>query len=113
MLRRYLGSGYGMSADELSFIQVSESGESEPRGLLTTLFSVEARVCREPAIQAYNEQLVLRRMDTTNGQRMHLYHWSDILLRSLGLLGLIVYAVIGWRSCYKIWQSTCRENQRY
>ena len=269
MLRHYLGPGYGISTNELSFIQVSESGESELRGQITTLFSVEARVCREPArlclrIQNWvvlhtrildlalerskcvwvclhlraekgemfqliessldenstrlerlrapkrhrcrrcnfvfqlevsdtvcdslaivitkwldlgsgltpmdpkwrilasafqdgdnrSEQVIeaekcrvdfekeegmmqqaltlrnasylsgQRYKHTMNnwfhgewilqaGQRIHLYNWPDILLRSLGLLGLIIYAVIGWRSCYKIWQSTCRENQRY
>ncbi|MCJ1397761.1 hypothetical protein MMC11_000957 [Xylographa trunciseda] len=46
MLRHYLGPSYGISTDELSFMQVSES---EPRGRITTLLSVEARVCREPA----------------------------------------------------------------
>lgn len=49
MLCHYLGPGYGMSIDELSFIQVNESGESKPRGQITTLLSVEARVCGEPA----------------------------------------------------------------
>lgn len=49
MLRHYLGPGYGISTDELSFIQVSESGKSEPRGRITTLLSVEARVCGKPA----------------------------------------------------------------
>lgn len=45
------------------------------------------------------------------GQRVH--HWSDILLLSLGLLGLMVCAVIGWRSSYKVGQSACCENQGY
>ena len=49
MLRHYLGPGYGISTDELSFIQVSESRESEPRDRITTLLSVEARVCEKPA----------------------------------------------------------------
>ena len=49
MLRHYLGPGYGISTDEFSYVQVNESSESEPRGRRTTLLSVEARVCAEPA----------------------------------------------------------------
>lgn len=49
MLCHYLGPGYGISTDKLSFIQVNESGGSEPRGRITSLLSVEARVCAEPA----------------------------------------------------------------
>lgn len=49
MRRHYLGPGYGISTDDLSFMQVNELGESELRGRRTTLFSVEARVCTEPA----------------------------------------------------------------
>ena len=37
MLRHYLGPGYGISADALSFMQVNESDESEPEGPITTL----------------------------------------------------------------------------
>ena len=49
MLRHYLGPGPGISTDQLSFMQVNESGESEPGGRTTTLISMEARVCAEPA----------------------------------------------------------------
>ena len=49
MRRHYLGPGYGISTDDLSFVQVDVIGESELRGRRTTLFSVEARVCTEPA----------------------------------------------------------------
>ena len=49
MRRHYLGPGYGISTDDLSFVQVNEHGESELRGRRTTLFSAEARVCTEPA----------------------------------------------------------------
>ena len=49
MRRHYLGPGYGISTDDLSFLQVNELGESELRGRRTALFSVEARVCTEPA----------------------------------------------------------------
>ena len=49
MLRHYLGAGYGISTDELSFVQVNEFGDGDPRGRVTTLLSVEARVCAEPA----------------------------------------------------------------
>ena len=38
--RHYLGPGYGISTDDLSFVQVNELGESELRGRRTTLFSV-------------------------------------------------------------------------
>ena len=48
MQRHYLGPSYGISTDDLSFIQVDEPGERELRGRGTTLFSVEARVCTEP-----------------------------------------------------------------
>ena len=49
MRRYHLGPGYGIPTDDLSFVQVNELGESELRGRRTTLFSVEARVCTEPA----------------------------------------------------------------
>ena len=49
MRRHYLGPGYGISTDDLSFVQVSELGECELWEQRTTLFSVEARVCTEPA----------------------------------------------------------------
>lgn len=49
MRRHYLGPGYGISTNDLSFVQIDELGESELRGRRTTLFSVEARVCTEPA----------------------------------------------------------------
>lgn len=49
MRRHYLGPGYGIPTNDLSFVQVNELGESELRGRRTTLFSVEARVCTEPA----------------------------------------------------------------
>ena len=41
------------------------------------------------------------------GQRRRFYRWSDILLLSLGLLGLMLCAVIGWQVSYEIWQSGC------
>ena len=56
MRRHYLGPGYGISADDLSFVQVDEVSESELRGPRTTLFSVEARVCTEPARLCLNIQ---------------------------------------------------------
>ena len=49
MLRHYRGPGYGISTNELSFLQVDESGENLPKGRLTTLLSVDARVCAQPA----------------------------------------------------------------
>ena len=49
MRRHYLGPGYGISTDDLSFVQVNELDESELKGRRTTLSSVEARVCTEPA----------------------------------------------------------------
>lgn len=49
MRRHYLGSDYGISTDDLSFVQVNQLGESESKGPRTTLFSVEARVRTEPA----------------------------------------------------------------
>ena len=49
MRRHYLGPDYGISTDDLSFVQVNELDENELRGRRTTLFSVEARVCTEPA----------------------------------------------------------------
>ena len=49
MRRHYLGPGYGISTNDLSFVQVNELGESELKGRRTTLFSVEARVCTGPA----------------------------------------------------------------
>lgn len=49
MRRYYLGPDYGISTDDLSFVQVNELGESELKGRRTTLFSVEARVCADPA----------------------------------------------------------------
>ena len=49
MRRYYLGPSYGIPADDLSFVQVNELGESELKGRRTTLFSLEARVCTEPA----------------------------------------------------------------
>ena len=48
MQRCYLGLGYGISTDDLSFVQVNVFGESKLTGRRTTLFSVEARVCTEP-----------------------------------------------------------------
>ena len=35
-------------------------------------------------------------------QRAHWYHWTDILLLSLDLLGLMLYAMFGWPRVYKI-----------
>ena len=49
MRRHYLGPGYGISTDDLSFVQLNELGKSERRKETTTLFSVEARVWTEPA----------------------------------------------------------------
>ena len=49
MLRHHLGSGYGISTNELSFISVDDFGESEPGGKITALLSVDARVCAQPA----------------------------------------------------------------
>ena len=49
MRRHYLGPGYGISTDDLSFVQVNKLGESEIKGRRTTLLSVEARVCTVPA----------------------------------------------------------------
>ena len=49
MLRHYRGPGYGISTNELSFLQVDEFGEKLPRGKITTLLSVDARVCAQPA----------------------------------------------------------------
>ena len=49
MLRHYLGPSYGISTNQLSFMQVSEFDESEPGVQMTTLTSVEARVCPQPA----------------------------------------------------------------
>ena len=49
MLRHYRGPGYGISINELSFLQVDEFGENLPRGKITTLLSVDARVCAQPA----------------------------------------------------------------
>lgn len=49
MQRHYLGPDYGISTDDLSFVQVNELGENKLRGRRTTLFSVEARVRTEPA----------------------------------------------------------------
>ena len=47
------------------------------------------------------------------GQRVQLCHWPDIPSLSLVLLGLMLCAVIGWQTSYKIWQSACREHQGY
>ena len=49
MLRHYRGPGYGISTNELSFLQVDEFRENFRREELTTLLSVEARVCAQPA----------------------------------------------------------------
>ena len=49
MRRHYLGPGYGISTDDLSFVQINERNESELKGRRTTLFSVEAQVCTMPA----------------------------------------------------------------
>ena len=49
MRRHYLGPGYGISTDDLSFVQVNEFGKSDPRERRTLLFSMEARICTEPA----------------------------------------------------------------
>ena len=49
MLRHYRGPGYGISTNELSFLQVEDFGENLPRGKITTLLSVDARVCAQPA----------------------------------------------------------------
>ena len=49
MRRHYLGPGYGISTNDLSFVQVNEVGQSELMERTKTLFSVEARVCTEPA----------------------------------------------------------------
>ena len=49
MLRHHLGPGYGISTNDLSFVQVNEVNECEPKVRNKTLFSVEARVCTETA----------------------------------------------------------------
>lgn len=49
MERHYFGARHGIAADSLSFAEVVESGENGVRGPLTTLLSVEARVCAEPS----------------------------------------------------------------
>ena len=49
MLRHYRGPGYGIPTNELSFLQVEELGENLPRGMITRLLSVDARVCAQPA----------------------------------------------------------------
>ena len=49
MLRHYLGPGYGTSTDELSFMQVDDFGGGEQGEKITTLLSVDARVCAQPA----------------------------------------------------------------
>ena len=49
MLRHYLGPRYGISTNQLSFVQVSELDEIEPGVRMKTLTSVEARVCPRPA----------------------------------------------------------------
>ena len=49
MLRHYLGPAYGISTDELSFLQIDDFGGSERGGKITTLLSVDARVCARPA----------------------------------------------------------------
>lgn len=49
MLRHYLGPAYGISTNELSFLQVDEFGGSERGGEITTLLPVDARVCARPA----------------------------------------------------------------
>ena len=49
MLRHYLGPAYGISTNELSFLQIDEFGGSERGGGITTLLSVDARVCARPA----------------------------------------------------------------
>lgn len=49
MLRHYLGPSYGISANQLSYMQVSGFNEREPGVRMTTLTSVEARVCPRPA----------------------------------------------------------------
>ena len=48
MARYHLGPSYGISTDELSFVHIVESGQSESRRRMTTLLSVEARVCMGP-----------------------------------------------------------------
>lgn len=49
MERHYFGARHGIAADSLSFAEVVESGENGMRGPLTTLLSVEVRVCAEPS----------------------------------------------------------------
>ena len=49
MLRHYHGPSYGISTKQLSLMQVSELDELEPGVRMTTLTSVEARVCPQPA----------------------------------------------------------------
>ena len=49
MRRHHLGPSYGISTDELAFVQVNELDESGLRGQEMALLSVEARVCTEPA----------------------------------------------------------------
>ena len=49
MRRHYLGPGYGISPNDLAFVHVDELSESGVRGRRTTLSSVEARICTEPA----------------------------------------------------------------
>ncbi len=54
MERHRLGARYGISTDSLSFVEVEESTESDIRQQLTTLLSVDARICAHP------ERLCLR-----------------------------------------------------
>ena len=49
MLRHYLGPDYGISTNELSFMQVDDFGGSERGGKITALLSVDAQVCAQPA----------------------------------------------------------------
>jgi len=49
MERHYFGPRYGIATESLSFAEVVESGENGVRGQLTTLLSIEARVCTEPS----------------------------------------------------------------
>ena len=49
MLRHHLGPGYGISTNELSFMQIDEFGGSKRGGRITALLSVDARVCAQPA----------------------------------------------------------------
>ena len=48
MEQHRLGARYGISVDSLSLVEVQESSKSDARQRLTTLLSVDARVCAHP-----------------------------------------------------------------